>query len=615
MAEFGINATNLSAPQGAGASPVQGVGTPASNALAYSIPAGLTQVLGAGIKTLFEKEDPSAAVLAKFTRETNALADAYKQGAMNPTEVADRKQALFREFSSSNPELIKQLQEIGGWTAKYSGFEEAEAEMKLAQEREADFRKRALDVGFRIDDNTSPEMRLSVEGFIQELNYSNATLSSLQQKQSLVSSQDEYTQRVTKRTQEEEIRQTSLRLASGMFDAFNSSITDLQKRMDAGDPELNPETALQQVRAQAALYQSELTKLEIVDPERATAIRRTLELQVENAQKLFDPNVSADIKSGLIKDNINSVQIALLSDTHLLSSAALQEMFRYTDMLQIRDAGAMLNGLTDIMSTYDNPFAKVNPVVGMGEKGKEKEVYQGFRESINAWQKLQGSANSKDMEGYLKEGANNILEQFGDLVESRKATPNDYVAALDLMQSPEFRTLAKNGGLDPDSISSAETALVYGFRESQAVRGQFNKNLMKTYEPPKVGSRLVQGMLPTEGFQYIDVITPQFDKASGTLSFGVEPEFRGSLLSRNSVKGIIEEFDNTKKSLNLSIRAHANLLNMDVGSYWEAYKHEILPEYFGKVEIGHEVNGSRYIGGPPNRKSSWEPIGGGKDGN
>lgn len=613
MAEFGINATNLSAPQGAGANPVQGVQTPASHPLAYSIPGGIVEVLGAGVKTLFEKPDPGAEILKKFTRENNSIGDALSQGAITASEAIDRKQALFRQYSSNYPELIKPMSEIGGWINKNAGFEQAESQIQQEREREDLIRKRAFQAGFLIDDNTPPAEREAILDFVMELDHSTAKLEYNQKRLNYAAGHNSYTQDLIKQDFEREIKDTTLRLADTMFTAFNAKIESLVLRSSSGEPGFNPESALQEVAALSAQMNAEVAKLEIYDPARATAIRRVLDQYTANAEKMFDPRVSAEVREGMIKSNMNAAKIAILGDNQVLTNAAIQDIFKNTDVLALQNGELILNTSARLMATYDNPFAKVPTVVGMGDAAAEKGVYTGIKQAVDAVKNgsIPGLSEEESL-GRIASGVNNVLEQFGGLVNSRNARPNDYVAALDLIASPQFKEIVKAGKLDPDAAANAEIALQYGFRESRAVRGTFNEALRKTYQTPRPTSSVASAVIGEgETFEYIDVVAPRFDKASGTVSFGIDPSFQGSMLARQGVNTIIKEFDNNKQAFNISIRAHANLLGMDVGEYWEQYKHEIFPEYYPDPEVlkpGHVDEGLEYIGGPPGRKSSWRPA-------
>lgn len=607
MAEFGIRATQLSAPQGAGANPVQGVSTPAFNSLAVSIPQGITQILGEGVKAVFQQADPSQEILKKFTRESNAVAEGYKQGVISAAEAIDRKQALFREYSSEFPELIKPLQEIGGWTGKYSGFEDAEAKLKLEAENKQKFYNRASQAGFYIDDNTPQATVESVQAFLAEIDQTSTVIGAQQQKLTYASGVDNYQASVEARKLEKKTQEAALSMASSMFDAVNANIEGIRMKLEAGDPNMNPELALNLVRDLSAKMSANVAQLEILDPARATAIRRVLEQQIANAEKLFDPNTSADVKAGLVKNMVNQGQLTVLSNPDVLASAVMQDLFGNTDVLMLPQSQAVINGFGDLMKGYENPNHKTARVVGSGNREVEKGIYKTFKESVDAWKAgTLPQASQSEAIGYLSEAANNILDQFGSLVNDRKATPNDYLDALDLMRSDQFREVVRSGRLSPEAVADAETALVYGFRESQAVRGRFNEKLRSTFKMPQ--STLSYGESDQGNFEYIDALMPKFDKASGTLSFGIDPEFQAGIVQRQAINSVIKEFDNSKQALNYSIKAHANLLNMDVGEYWEQYKSQILPEYFpdpSRLKPGDVHEGMEYIGGPPARKSSW----------
>ena len=111
MAEFGIQATDLSAPQGAGASPVAPV-------TAGILDNGVGENIG-NIMSIFQKglehdakakkEEMKNRVLGEYAREMGAISDAASSGALKPDAVARRSRAIHDKYVSSFAEYYNEF--------------------------------------------------------------------------------------------------------------------------------------------------------------------------------------------------------------------------------------------------------------------------------------------------------------------------------------------------------------------------------------------------------------------------------------------------------------------------------------------------------------------------
>src|SRR5690606_34721636 len=104
-AEFGIEATSLSAPQGAGARVIEGV-QPATTSI--QIPSGISQLGIDLVNTLRQGEEQKAKDQAKqrenetmgrYTREIASLQDAASQG-MSPAEIAAKTRRINAQYTT-----------------------------------------------------------------------------------------------------------------------------------------------------------------------------------------------------------------------------------------------------------------------------------------------------------------------------------------------------------------------------------------------------------------------------------------------------------------------------------------------------------------------------------
>jgi hypothetical protein len=112
MADFSVNATQLSAPQGAGAnviSPVQQAAPDTSGFLSSPLVASVVDVFSKGlVATRKEEADKRKATIVNgYIREETTLNDAVASGQMTASQAAARSRATFNKYAAGYGEFIE----------------------------------------------------------------------------------------------------------------------------------------------------------------------------------------------------------------------------------------------------------------------------------------------------------------------------------------------------------------------------------------------------------------------------------------------------------------------------------------------------------------------------
>ena len=158
MADYSVQSTTLSAPQGAGSAPVAAV-QPARETNVASGLMALGDIFAKGLDS-YQREKAAArnnSIISEYVQSENTISDGVAQGAIKPAEAATRSRANFRKYSSGYPELITDFEKAG---KALRGFTESgqvvEKEKTAAEVRASDIQS-AKQQGFIFVDGMTPE--------------------------------------------------------------------------------------------------------------------------------------------------------------------------------------------------------------------------------------------------------------------------------------------------------------------------------------------------------------------------------------------------------------------------------------------------------------------------
>ena len=108
MADFSVNATQLSAPQGAGSQPLQAV-APVDNSQMYKVAGSIVDIFEQGVKNNRKQEaaDLQKSVVNGYIREVATVNDAIASGGVSPAEARIRTRAIFNKYAAGYGEYIE----------------------------------------------------------------------------------------------------------------------------------------------------------------------------------------------------------------------------------------------------------------------------------------------------------------------------------------------------------------------------------------------------------------------------------------------------------------------------------------------------------------------------
>ncbi len=232
-AEFGPEATQLSAPQGVGATPLEGIKTPASGidlAPVSTLLSGLDNMFAGMLKNKAEKEQGN--VLSEFVKENSKNDQAFAQ-TKNRTAWMTRKKMIEDQFLTSNPELTEQFTKIVS-LRKGGVAEETENEFQAEQKRRDALLSEASKFA---PTNVSTESQDMLIETVRTTNLMKERTTEHRESEKFRASMAASDREAYDTQRRKESAQLVVKLAGSHEASFNSVLFDLAKRVQAGgDP-------------------------------------------------------------------------------------------------------------------------------------------------------------------------------------------------------------------------------------------------------------------------------------------------------------------------------------------------------------------------------------------
>jgi len=232
-AEFGPEATQLSAPQGAGATPLEGIKTPASGidlSPVSTLLGGLDNMFEGMLKNKAEKEKGN--VLSEFVKENSKNDQAFAQ-TKNRTAWMTRKKMIEDQFLTSNPELTEQFTKIVS-LRKGGVAEETENEFQAEQKRRDALLSEASKFA---PTNVSPETQDHLIETVRTTNLLKEKTAEYRESEKFRASMAASDREAYDYQRRKESSQLVVQLAGSHEASLNGVLFDLAKRVQAGgDP-------------------------------------------------------------------------------------------------------------------------------------------------------------------------------------------------------------------------------------------------------------------------------------------------------------------------------------------------------------------------------------------
>lgn len=610
MAEFGIKATDLSAPQGAGARVIEGV-QPATSSI--QIPSGISQLGVDLVDSLrrgeIQKAKDQAAqrenqVMGQYTREIAALQDAATQG-MSPAEVAAKTRRINAQYTTIAAEngwleSFKKSQDLAlGATGTGAIVNQAEEQRKA---NVTYLRGKDVYVPPDADDNYINQLmrhQTDKQTMMQDFTFNEQQAAANRSATGFNQSQED-------RRRKEETTKLITGFAGTSFQELSVQTDKIIADHRAG--RIGIEEARAEIQKLSAKSSQGIDAITAADPSMGTPFRNTLTTYLDTqVKRLEGENVDLDNEAKAIVNR--SKVVSLQKSPELAQAAALSELVGRTvagsQTVESITAQALVR-----FTTQDTTSASDVPNVVGGGIGKTAEVtlYSHAKEGLN----LVRSGQTSRPEVAKQEAfqlTNNILDQLGDKFNSRKVKDTDLKEVAQFMASPEFAYFVKEGGMRTDVADTARDAYMQLYRRSvdQGVQAQLN-------QPIPTGVRQNRPNDPDISGTTMDALDIRF--TNGQVAFVPKT---GQQYSSPSISRIVSErareLSGVSQSLTQIVRIGAHLEGTtDYQAYWEANKASILPYYYGDQEklkgdkIAPDGTVYEWVGGPNGNtrdRSNW----------
>ena len=611
MADFGINATTLQAPQGAGSSPVAAV-APAKSMLDEI--GSVVDIIAKGVvnSRKVEADAVNQSIVGRYAKELGALNDAMADGRMSPTEAGMRKRKISNTYLANNSHLVKDLTAVSSAFSGDTDIGQAEDMAKTQKARREQLITEAQKQGAVFGPNMTPEQEDVIINAAQSAVRVNADLEQMYKRNAEARAAGTFDEKKAEADSKRMAVKAINTLATDNLAAFQEWTFSL--RGQATTPEARAEI---EAKINSRHSNIELAILKAADnnPELAGAVQKLFASSKELAIKSLDPaSELSDIKnqSELIKAKM---ELVALKDPSIAGIIVGSKLFG--PVLPLHSVTKAIDFLS-LMST--NPVSKDLPNTQIvGDPAIEKEAIEMLKDGLTRLQK----ANPKDAELGRAEASNSlnhILKQVGRVVEEG-ASASQLSALGKFFGSTEFGAFAAAGGLDKGAAEAAAKTYnkIYTPVVKDGVVARMNETLSR--DPLKDVKSFSSKSTQPAPVTLKDVVEIKFTGAG--VSF-VPKEGAPSLdmFEKRSRDKMVKSMRESQEGLNQVIHIGAHLMHtQDYAKYWEENKHVLVPTVFPdpvKLKVGSVVkakNGKsyKYLGGDFNDiENSYMEVSSGK---
>lgn len=602
MAEFGIQATQLSAPSGAGTGPV---GPATASWLDNGVAGAIT-----GIADIFQKglqqdakakaEQLKQGVVGGYVRQQAKINDAVASGQISPVEAKTRSRALFTQYAAGYSEYIEDIDKAGKALRGFSELGDAEDKVKTTEQLEKERVSAAQSAGYVITDTMSPQQKDIILSAYEAGKRADEEFRRVTARAQEARASSTFDQQVADR----QARETSVRLITDIADknmeASFSLGSDIAARVRNGS--ITPEAGKLEWQQSMTRINAQIQAAAATNPELAAPYRTLFNELNLSVEKLMDPATELKQAEDQVKLILARSKLTALADPSIRDATAISQLIGNNAEIGLKASGSITAFLNGAVNNGTGDASKAVPVVG---RSGEKDYFNLLSSGID---KLSAKSYSDEPKA-RQEITNHINETFrqvGQLLNTG-ADAKTLKNAADFFASPQFAKYAIENQLDQSAIDAAKTTfqLVYEPQVLKAV----NSAMQTTFATSFMGN-IWSTPENTKGFSAEDL------DATFTGS-GVKFKFKkpaASEVEAQAQQRVLKQLESPQKALNqlLHIRSHVEGTT-DYNATWEATKHILLPSQFSKysnLNIGDVKDGYRYKGGDAKSASSWEPVNG-----
>lgn len=601
MADFGVNATQLSDAQGQGTNPLAPVQEKVSMLGMAPAFGEVVNIFAKGLKDNAKEaaEARKNAIVGEYINNEKVYGDALTSGQWGSSQVSIASRANFTKMIASHPEYVEELTKARN--SVYGGTEVGEAQKKVEAEqkiKEADIQN-ASNMGYTFypgmsDDakNKTIDAYKSARRIEYQFDQDTKRAAETRAQNSEVRSAGSYQMSVDDHVAKENAVAGAREIAAKNFDTVSATADDLFAQVAKG---MAPEQALAIHGANINRIKAGLIAIAGKNPDMAAPWVKLFDEIDTNVKERLDPKTKSADELKLLQDKYNilitkSKLAAVEGNPRILKAVVASNLFQGEGMVTLANAPVVKEWLL-AGSGVDPTLPPPPQMVGKDDA----ELFNITKTSLNRLQSGKIPVDQKEKATIEAVNVVNTLLKQTTTADGAM-NPRALKEASKFFASPEFGKLSFEGKVDKQTAANAQH--VFQVQYEPAVRQAIMSKLDSEVYDDEPLSRSVA--IKTVGGNVV------FErKSAGT----VEGGFLARGMRGNDITAGRAALKDAEAGLNQLIRLHAHLEGTtDYAKYWETNKHQLMPSIYpdpAKLKPGQVVDGHKYIGGNYRDRSNW----------
>ena len=584
MAEFGVQATQLTPPSGAGASvvgPVQGT----------ILDNGVGKLIG-GIADIFEKglqidaknkaKQQETTVVTGYAKKLGAINDAVASGQMRPSEASARQRSLHSEYVAGYSQYVDEIDKVrksfmGGSTLG-DVEDKAKSERDLRNQRIQDAQKAGFPITVGMSDKT-------IDAFVDAHQVAVRTDAEFQ-RQVKQQEQDRAEGRWNNEVRDRENKERSVALLNNVseinLNASSEYARDLAARTKAG--KVTQEGAQLEWNGYMTRLNSQLQAAAGIDAALAAPYRSLFDDMNKLGLQLLDPAQDAKTIEDQIKVVIGKQKLKALAQPNVAEGVAFSQLYGNLPEITLKFAGPALAAANKMATTPVGASTPLDPVVGVPQR--EQAAFETAKAGINSLRK--GENKDPEFNQGIINTINNSLAQVGDAL-GRPGVDAKYLKNVaSFIASPEYGEYVSKNKVDA-ATNSAAVNTFNRYYEPQIIDG-VNRKLDEafTVKTGLVPNRAATGETLKPVDKTFDVSKVKVNFTGSGIFFELT-EVPKDPVERQNAQQTMKSLKEAQLGINQLIHMGAHMEgNTNYSKYWEAKKHVLLPRFFSDPDAGKD---------------------------
>lgn len=598
MADYGVQATEMSKPQAAGDQVIQPAQSIDGSKALFNVVGGVLDIFAKGIQQneKQKQEQQRQSVLNAYLTEERKIANAFRTGELTAVEASGRSRTNFANFSQANPGLQDELDKAAKAQRSYG----MKGEFETEEQRAADIRKKDVEQAQARGAIFYPGMSKAAED--AEVTAAKQSIRAEQDFDNYVKKQNEVRAagRYNKELADAETKLFSTKMLSNIagthLESFQEMVNDLGDKVRSG--KMDQKTAQALITQRFSNISAAIQTVAGQNPELASPWRSIFNEIKMFGDKITDPKfASEDYKSQYDAIIAKGKLFAVTNDPQVLAGVVTTQLAPQSAAVALRTSEPILRAFNALALTNLTDEKPVPAVIG---SDIEKPILDQLKIGLKDL-KAAGATNEQISTVQATNSVNQLLKQVGQIANTGTTDVNKLSKFADFLSSDEFGKFASKGTLDKDSLRTTSIVFknVYEKQITQGVQKKLNEFIESDVAPVLVDA---YGLNPatraeSEGrspLKFSDFVDVSFNGSGVSLS--VKGLDKLSPEQRASVNTQLQSLKSSERAINQLIRIGAHMEGtQDYAKVWKENRHRFMPGIFPEptqLKVGDRVMGS-----------------------